>query len=100
MVMRASTAAHRSARWGTCLTAAGLVVLVVAALLYASGLSRAGAVWAGPVGLIAVVFGVATLRGHPVPRWASIALAAAVAVLLGLGLVTWIYETAHPPMST
>jgi hypothetical protein len=49
--------------------------------------------------LIAVVFGVASLRGHSVPRWALVSLGGAVAVLVTLGLVTWIYATAHPPMS-
>jgi hypothetical protein len=100
MGMQVSATARRPSRSGTWLTVAGLGVLVVAAVLYASGISRAVAVWATPVGLIAVVFGVASRRGHAVPRWALITLGAVVVVLLALGLVTWIYATTHPPMST
>jgi hypothetical protein len=100
MGMQVSETKPRLSRSGVWLTLAGLGVLVVATYLYASGLSRAVAVWASPVGLVAAVFGVASLRGYPVPRWARITLGAVAAVLLVLGLATWIYAAAHPPQST
>jgi hypothetical protein len=100
MGMPAIETAHRRSRAGALLILAGLGVLAAAAFLYASGLSRAVAVWALPVGLTAAVFGVASLRGRAVPRWAMIALGAVVAALLLLALVTWLYSLTHQPMST
>ncbi len=84
---------------GVWLTIAGLGVLVMAVALYVTGLSRAVAVWASPVGLVAVVLGVASLRGYAVPRWALLVLGSVAAVLLVFGVVMWSYAAAHPPMA-
>jgi hypothetical protein len=84
---------------GVRLTTSGLGVLALAIVLYTSGTSRALAVWASPVGFVAVGMGVASLRGHVVPRWAVLALGSIVALLLVLGIGTWIYAAAHPPVS-
>jgi hypothetical protein len=99
MATQTSHAAAGTWRVGVWLTASGLGVLALATLLYASGTSRAVAVWASPVGLVAVGLGIASLRGHVVPRWALLALGAIVAVLLVLGIGTWIYAAGHPPES-
>jgi hypothetical protein len=99
MGMQTAVAPTKTSPLGVWLTAAGLGVLVFAVVLYATGLSRAVAVWASPVGLIAAVLGVATLRGRAVPRWALLVLGTVAAVLLAFGVALWIYSAAHPPMA-
>jgi len=99
MATQTSRPAAETWRVRVWLTASGFGVLALATLLYASGTSRAVAVWASPVGLVAVGMGVASLRGHVVPRWALLALGSIVAMLLVLGIGTWIYAAAHPPVS-
>lgn len=99
MGMQAAVVPTRTSRVGVRLTAAGLGVLVVAVVLYVSGLSRAVAVWASPVGVIAAALGVALLRGHAVPRWVLILLGTVAAGLLAYGVAMWIYSAAHPPVA-
>jgi len=60
---------------------------------------RAVAVWITPVGLVAAVPGVLSLRGFAVPRWLLVALASVVALLAVLGIATLLYSLGHPPVS-
>ena len=99
MEMQTVVVPARTSAVGVWLTVAGLGVLVLAVVLYVTGLSRAVAVWASPVGLVAAVLGIAALRGHAVPRWALLVLGAVAAVLLVFGVALWIYAAAHPPFA-
>jgi hypothetical protein len=100
MGMQTRVAPTRTPAVGVWLTIAGLGILTMASILYVTGTSRAVAVWATPVGLAGVAFGMATLRGLAVPRWALLALGAMVALLVTLGIATWIYAAAHQPIAT
>jgi hypothetical protein len=99
MGMQTSRASAEASRVGLWLTGFGLGILALATVLYVTGSSRAVALLASPVGLVAVLLGVASLRGHALPRWALLVLGSVVAVLLVLGVGTWIYAAARPPVS-
>lgn len=97
MGIQTEGASPKSSPLGVWLAVAGGGVLVLAVVLYATGLSRAVAVWASPVGLIAAVLGIATLRGYAVPRWALLVLGTVAALLMAYGVALWVYSAAHPP---
>lgn len=99
MGMHATQAPARAPAMGWWLFLSGLGVLVVAIVLYVTGLSRAVAVWASPIGLVAAALGIAALRGRAVPRWAVLLLGVVAVLLLALGIAMWIYAAAHPPVA-
>jgi hypothetical protein len=77
---------------------AGVVLLLCAAVLYVSGLSRA-------VGVVVAVVAVATLLGAFVARrraWPSrpwlIAVAVLLVALVAYGVALFVYNALHPPV--
>lgn len=97
MVMQTTTPMRLSSSVGPVLTIAGLATLVMAAVLYLTGMSRAIAVWISPVGLFAAVLGVLSLRGITAPRWLLVALGLVVAAMAVLGIATLIYSLGRQP---
>lgn len=84
-------------RSGAGLAAVGVLLLVVALVLYASGMSRAVGVWITPVGIAALVLGVLATRRVSLPRWALPAVSLVVVALVLMGVATLVYSAAHPP---
>jgi hypothetical protein len=93
----ARTGTRRAGRWWA-LAGAGL--LVAAVTLYATGTSRAIAVWIAPLTLLLLGVGVAGLAtGWAPPRWLRLVVVVVVVTLGALGAWALAFTLSHPPMS-
>jgi phosphatidylserine synthase len=97
MGMQAQPADDGRSRFGAGLAAVGVLLLVVALVLYVSGTSRAVGVWITPVAVASLVLGILAMRHVSVPRWAIPALSVVVIGLAVMGVATLVYSAAHQP---
>jgi hypothetical protein len=97
MGMQTQSRLESRSRSGPGLIAVGVLLLVVALVLYVSGASRAIGVWIAPVAVAALLLGALTLRGVSLPRWAIPALAVVAVGLAAMGVVTLVYSAGHQP---
>ena len=81
------------------MTVGGVILLFTCLGLYASGASRAGAVWVCPLAAAMTGVGWTGIRGHRVPRWIYVVLVVCAAALALMGLATLAYGLLHPPVS-
>lgn len=83
---------RRARSTATFLICGGVAVLLFAGYLYATGLSRAIAVWTSPLGASMLVAGARSQRtGRPTHRWLLVLIGVVAVALLVLGLVTLVY---------
>jgi phosphatidylserine synthase len=97
MGMQAQSAVEGRSRFGAGMAAVGVLLLVVALVLYGSGTSRAVGVWITPVAVAALVLGILAMRRVSLPRWAIPALSVVVVGLALIGVATLVYSAAHQP---
>ena len=86
-----------AARRHLTLAGVGCALLVVCAVLYASGVSRATGIWLLPLAAASTAVGATAASGRPVPRWVYWALAVAAIALAALGTWTLLYAVTHQP---